>query len=110
KLENNIIYHNSSYYIGVGALGTGVLNQQNVVALYNAFTGTVTANQTTTGACVTGTSYWDIGVRGDTGPANHGSTYTLNPTDSVLSSGTGYSGSNTLTGNPNFVSFYCDGA
>src|SRR5205807_10430199 len=61
KLENNIIYHNSSYYIGVGALGSGALNQQNVVTLYNAFTGTAAANQTTTGACVTpATSYWDI--------------------------------------------------
>src|SRR5437879_30293 len=116
KLENNLIYPNSSYQIGVGTLGVGTLNQQNVVTLYNAaFTGTghgaVAANQTTTGACVTGTSYWDIGVRGDTGPTNHGSTYTLNPTDSVLSSGTGYTGAgNTFTGNPNFVSFYCDGS
>src|SRR5207237_5439603 len=113
KLENNIIYHNSSYDIGVGQLGAGTLNQQNVVALYNAtFTGTrgtAVANQTTTGACVTGTSYWDFGVRGDTGPANHSSGYTLNPTDSVLSSGSGGAG-NTFTGNPNFVSFYCDGS
>jgi hypothetical protein len=115
KLENNIIYHNSSYSIGVGTLGIGALNQQNVVALYNAsFTGTrgtAAANQTATGACVTGTSYWDIGVRGDTGPSNHAvAAYTLNPTDSVLSSGSGYAASNTLTGNPNFVSFYCDGS
>src|SRR5207248_1040890 len=87
KLENNVIYHNTSYDIGLGQLGAGTLNQQNVVALYNAtFTGTrgtAVANQTTTGACVTGTSYWDFGVRGDTGPANHSSGYTLNPTDSV---------------------------
>src|SRR5437762_9627443 len=117
KLENNIIYHNSSYQIGVGALGAGTLNQQHVVTLYNAAfsgtgTGTAAANQTTTGACVApATSYWDIGVRGDTGPANHGSGVTLNPTDSVLSSGTGYTGAgNTFTGNPNFVSFYCDGS
>src|SRR5256886_11737972 len=77
RSENNIIYHNSSYDIGVGQLGAGTLNQQNVVALYNAtFTGTrgtAVANQTTTGACVTGASYWDFGVRGDTGPANHSS-------------------------------------
>src|SRR5256886_10113071 len=54
RSENNIIYHNSSYDIGVGQLGAGTLNQQNVVALYNAtFTGTrgtAVANQTTTGA------------------------------------------------------------
>src|SRR5437879_8824523 len=73
KLENNIIYHNSSYQIGVGTLGVGTLNQQNVVTLYNAaFTGTghgaVAANQATSGACGTGTSYWDLGVRGVQGP------------------------------------------
>ena len=59
-----------SFYIGVGALGTGTLNQQNVVSLYNAFTNTPAASQTATGQCPTA-SYWDIGVRGDTGPSNH---------------------------------------
>jgi hypothetical protein len=109
KLENNIIWHNASYYIGVGALSPQF--QQNVVTLYNAFGGTAAGNQTTTGACVTpATSYWDIGVRGDTGPTNHGSTVTLNPTDSVLSSGGYTGGGNTSTGNPNFVSSYCDGS
>ena len=32
-----------------------------------------------TGACVNGASYWDIGVRGDTGPTNHSSGFTLSP-------------------------------
>ncbi|PYU26943.1 MAG: hypothetical protein DMG30_00750, partial [Acidobacteria bacterium] len=72
KLENNVIWHNSPYYIGVGALGAGTLNQQHLVALFNAFTGTRPASQTTTGQCVTA-SYWDLGVRGDTGPTNHAS-------------------------------------
>src|SRR5437016_11070506 len=53
KLENNIIYHNSSYYIRVGALGYGALSQQNGVTLYHAFTGTSAANQAATGSCVT---------------------------------------------------------
>jgi hypothetical protein len=110
KLENNIIYQNRSYDIGVGALGAGPLNQQNVVTLYNAFTGTPVPNQTTTGACVAGSSYWDIGVRGDTGPTNHGSGFTLNPSASVLSSGGYTGGGSTSTGNPNFVSFYCNGS
>jgi hypothetical protein len=113
-LANNIIYHNSSYQIGVGALSNQF--QQNVVTLYNATfsgsgTGTAAGNQTTTGQCVTGASYWDIGVRGDTGPNNHGSGFTLNPTASVLSSGSGYAGgNNTFSGNPSFTRFYCDGA
>jgi hypothetical protein len=113
--------------------------QQNVITLYNAAltggaltpapsqpsTDAVTANPGGgvtitggTGACIVGNqspSYWDIGVRGDTGPANHGSTFTLHPTYSVLSSGDagsyGAAGSgNTLTGNPSFVSAYCNGS
>ena len=73
--------------------------QQNVVALYNAFTTTLAPSQpqtdaTTahgagltitggTGACVAA-NYWDIGVRGDTGPSNHASGVTLAPMYSVL--------------------------
>src|SRR5207237_10164868 len=75
KLENNVIYHNTSYDIGVGQLGAGTLNQQNVVALYNAtFTGTrgtAVANQTTIGACVAGTRSLDFGVLGETVPPTH---------------------------------------
>src|SRR5437764_8710635 len=112
-IDKYIIFHYYSYYNVVVALGTVPLNQQHVVALYNAFSGTAAANQTTTGACVApATSYWDIGVRGDTGPTNHANpNFTLNPTASVLSSGSGYTGGgNTFTGNPNFVRFYCDGS
>ena len=101
-LQNNIFWQNSAYYIGVGALSAQY--QQNVVSLYNAFTTTLAPTQpqtdaTTangagvtitggTGACVSA-SYWDIGVRGDTGPANHGSGVTLAPTYSVIIDATG---------------------
>src|SRR4029077_2296283 len=108
KLENNIIWQNSSYYIGVGALSAQF--QQNVVSLYNAFTSTQAPNQATTGACVA-RSYWDIGVRGDTGPANHGSGVTLSVSDSVLTAGgSSITGSGNSTGNPNLISQYCDGS
>jgi len=60
-----VFWQNRAFYIGVGSLGSGTLNQQNVVALYNAFTTTQAASQTATGACPSA-SYWDIGVRGDT--------------------------------------------
>jgi hypothetical protein len=121
-LENNIFWQNSAYYIGVGALSAQY--QQNVVSLYNAFTSTLAPTQPQaaastkngngatitggTGACVAA-NYWDIGVRGDTGPANHGSGITLNPMYSVITSTTGYAASNT-TNNPNFASQYCDGS
>jgi hypothetical protein len=122
-LQNNIFWQNSAYYIGVGALSAQY--QQNVVSLYNAFTTTLAATQpqtdaTTahgagatitggTGACAGTPSYWDIGARGDTGPANHGSGVTLNPTWSIITSTTGYAATNSATP-PNFVSEYCDGS
>jgi hypothetical protein len=125
KLENNVLWQNRSFYIGVGALGGGTLNQQNVVALYDAFTSTAAPSQPTadattpngngstitggTGACVTPVSYWDIGVRGDTGPTNHASTVTLNPTFSVMTATTGYNANNTA-GNPTFLMQYCNGS
>jgi hypothetical protein len=108
KLENNIIWHNSSYNIRVGALSPAF--QQNVVTLVNAFTGTVPTSQTTTGQCVTA-SYWDIGVRGDTGPGNHNGGATLAASDSVLTAGgSSVSGSGNSNTAPTFVSSYCDGS
>ncbi len=67
-----------------GRPGSGNLNQQNSVSLFDAFTGAPAPVQTASGQCTAGVSYWDIGVRGDTGPANHASGFTLNPTYSVL--------------------------
>lgn len=39
-LYNNVFWQNRSFFIGVGPLGAGTQNQQNVVSLYNAFTST----------------------------------------------------------------------
>jgi hypothetical protein len=113
-LNGNILYQNASFQVGVGALSNAF--QQNIVTLYNAAytgagaTGSATASQTATGQCLTtGTSYWDIGVRGDTGPANHGGGTTLNPTNSIITSTAGYAASNATTP-PAYVRAYCDGA
>ena len=87
-LANDVIWDNHSYYIGVGGPGTGQQNKQNVVTLFNAFTGTTPASQPAspsfagspnggrtvtggTGACVGSPSLWEVGVRGDTTPASH---------------------------------------
>jgi hypothetical protein len=107
-LYNNIFWQNRSFDIGVGGPGTGTQNQQNVVTLFNA-SGTTPGSQASTGSCPSGSSYWDIGVRNDTGPSNHGSGYTLNPLNGVLTSTSGYSSTN-LSGNPGFVSQYCNGS
>jgi hypothetical protein len=106
-LANDVFWQNRPFHITVGPLGTGTLNQQNVVTLVP------TLNQASTGQCVTGASYWDIGVRGDSGPTNHSSTITLAPTYSILTPGsTGYSstGLHNSTSNPAVVSQYCNGS
>ena len=120
ELYNDVFWQNRSFHIGVGALGAGTTNQQHVVSLYNptlpysGSLGTAAASQSATGACVAGTSYWDIGVRGDTGPTTHASTFTLSPEASILSTG-GYAGGGAgfranSGSNPAVVSQYCDGS
>jgi hypothetical protein len=103
KLENDIIWHNNSYHIDVTTTPSAAV-QQNIVTLVNA-SGSAPFNQTTTGACPAATStsasYWDIGVRGDTGPANHSGGPAVTATDSVTS---------TTGGTPSFVNSYCDGS
>jgi len=107
-LQNNVIWQNRSFEIGVGGPGTGNLSQQNLVSLFNAFSGTAAPAQTASGQCSSGVSYWDLGVRGDTAAGNHASGFTLNPTYSVLDDA-GYAASN-LTTNPGIVGQYCNGS
>ncbi len=123
ELYNNVIWQNSAYDIGVGALSPQF--QQATISMYNAFTGAPAPSQpqadaTTangngviitggTGACVTA-SFWDLGVRGDTGPSNHASGVTLAPMWSVLTDATDYPGLNNTANNPTFMSQYCNGS
>jgi Bacterial Ig domain len=130
-LANNVIWKNRSFYIGVGGPGAGTLNQQNVVALFNSVSNSAVAPQpqgdaTTpngtgviitggSGACVPGVSYWDVGVRGDSGPTNHASGLTLAPMYSVLTSlgGTAEYSAATLhntAADPTVLSQYCNGS
>jgi hypothetical protein len=125
-LHNNLFWQNRAFDIGVGALSSDF--QQHIVSLYNAFTGTPAASQPSatavaangsgsiitggTGACTPGASYWDIGVRGDTGPGNHASGFTLAPTYSVLTNAaeSGSGTHNLVATNPTVVSQFCNGA
>jgi hypothetical protein len=129
-LDNDLFWQNRSFYIGVGSLGSGGTNQQNVVALYNAFGPQTPANQAVsqpqadavqpngngvlitggTGACVSPASFWDIGVRGDAGPSNHNSGFTLAPTYSVVTDAADYPGLNNSGSNPTLGSQYCNGS
>ena len=115
ELYNNVLWQNRTFYIGMGPLGSGTLNQQNVVDLFVGATTTQAPSQTSTGQCVnqaTAPNYWDIGVRGDTGPTNHSSGVTLAPQYSVLSNITGYAAAaqHNTAGNPSLLSQYCNGA
>jgi len=114
-IANDLFWQNRSFYVGVGKFSAQY--QQNVLTMYNAnFTtpaaGTTLAPQTATGQCVNGSSYWDIGARGDTGPGNHGSGVTLAPTYSLLTNASEIgAGANNLTAtNPTLTSQYCNGS
>jgi len=101
-LLNDLIWQNRAFQIGITGPGTGNGNQQNLVALFNA-AGAAVPSQTSTGACNSNDTYWDLGVRGDTGPTNHGSGFTLTAQNTLI----------TTTGagsQPRFISSYCNGS
>lgn len=116
-LSNNLFWQNRAFHIEVGDLGTDQQNQQSVVTLVPSL------NQAVTGFCAAAgvgngapgsagpVNYWDIGVRGDTGPANHTSGFTLSPSNSILTSlSGGYSGNGNLASNPSVIRQYCNGS
>ena len=106
QLENDLFWQNRTFDITVGGLATGQLEQQNLVTLVPQL------NQSTTGQCVATNGYWDIGVRGDTGPGNHSSGITLSPSYSILTSTAGYTGAtaHNSAANPNLATQYCNGS
>ncbi|MGF6781363.1 choice-of-anchor Q domain-containing protein [Paraburkholderia sp. GAS334] len=106
-LQNDLFWQNRTFNITVGPTGSGLLNQQNLVTLVP------TLNQSSTGNCPGGANYWDIGIRGDTGPTNHNSGFTLQPVSSILTSfsGTTYNNNgNQAPSTPDFASQYCNGS
>jgi hypothetical protein len=130
-LYNDVFWQNRSFFIGVGALGTGTQNTQSVVTLYNSFTTTPAQSQPTTdatqangsgviitggtGACVlpnAAPNYWDLGVRGDTTRAG-GSGFRLQPTYSQITDAADYgplATTHNSASNPTFVRQYCNGS
>jgi hypothetical protein len=113
-LYNDVIWQNRAFNIDVVVPASG--SQQSTVTLVpplNQRTGTTG----TTGLCVTGATYWDIGLRGDTGPTNHdnSSGVIFTPQASVLTSTAGYPGGGSGFGgntavSPALVSQYCNGS
>ncbi len=108
---NDAIWQNRSFYIGVGSFGSGNQSEQKIVSLYNSFTTTQAGTQTYTGDCTPGGTYWELGFRGDTGPANHtASGFTTY--NSLMTSANSYvgTGNGNLSSSPAFVSQYCNGS
>jgi large repetitive protein len=104
-LRNNIVYQNRSFYFDAST-GTAKLCPANTWAAAAAHTCSPLPAQTATGQCVTGASYWDVGVLGDTAPTN-----TLAMTYSFTTAaytGTG-NRSNATGAVPGFVKAYCNG-
>jgi hypothetical protein len=121
-LSNNIFWQNRAFHLEIGGTTTGgtdyqqslvtlhpTLNQPSTASTAASLNGTIITGGT--GACVAGASYWDIGVRGDTGPTNHSSGFTLTPQYSVLTSLIGYTGHNNQAPSAlGLVSQYCNGS
>jgi hypothetical protein len=102
-LTNNIIYQNRSfYYSGDGRLCVG-----NTLSAPSG-TCTVLPNQSATGECPAGASYWDLGVLGDAGPGP--GLLRFNPTFSILTSTAGYPGLGNQASAPGLNSPYCNGS
>jgi hypothetical protein len=113
QFENNIIWHNRSFHITVGA--NPIAGLQNVVTLVPQL------SQTTTGQCATtgfnggaGPTYWDIGVIGDDPNTRAAGSNTqgvaLFPQFTIMTSTAGYTGPGLSTSDPQVVSQYCNGS
>ena len=102
--ENNIVWHNRSFFYS----GDGRLCASNGSANATPATCVVLADQASTGECVSGAAFWDLGVVGDTSPTP--GAFKLNPSYSVLSSLAGYTGTGLTATDPAMADLYCNGA
>jgi parallel beta-helix repeat protein len=91
NFQNNIVWHNRAFYYD-GSQPAGHQLQPDLA-------------QAAVGSCPAGANYWDLGVLGE--PAVGGLQF--DPRRSILTDTTGYHGSN-LSGDPDFLSAYCNGA
>ena len=112
-MVNNLLWQNRAFHISVQGPGPGLQSQQNLVTLLP------TLNQTATGQCVSGATYWDVGFRGDTSSTNPANIFggpanpTLRLNNSILTSFSGgrYSGNGNLApGTSPVRSVICNGS
>ena len=103
---NDMFWQNRAFHVEITGAGTGLQSQQNLVSLLP------TLNQAVTGQCAAGASYWDVGVRDDTGPTNHNGGATLSLRNSILTSlAGGYTGNGNRAPSSSPVNAqYCNGS
>jgi hypothetical protein len=122
-MNDDIFWQNRSFRITTGAIPAPGLTTtvQLVPALQQATTGSCPAGSSAPpangGVGATAAYYWDIGVYGDsTNTPNSGSGQHLFPTNSILTSITGYTSNSGGGGafnrntNPGFHAQYCNGS
>jgi len=125
-IYNDLVWQNRSFVVTTTGMGGGNGDQQQIVTLMNAdvtfptsrvaSSPTAVASQANTGGCpASGSAYWDLGVRGDIGPAHpQQAGVNLNPYYSDLddlnaSGGAIYAGKHNVGADPGFFSAYCNG-
>jgi parallel beta-helix repeat protein len=102
-LENNIVWKNRSFHITIQGSGANPGTAASITLIPTL------APSSVAGACPTGAAYWDLGVLGDAS-ATPSPNRRLNPTNSVLTSTTGYTGNGTNnTQNDPVLNMYCNG-
>jgi hypothetical protein len=106
QLTNDIFWQNRAFHVEITGSGAGLQSQQNLISLLPML------NQAATGDCAAGANYWDVGVRDDSSPTNHGGGGTLTLTSSILTSTAGgYANNGNLApaGSP-VNAQYCNGS
>ncbi len=118
-LTNDMFWQNRAFHVDIvdahgnvvtspdpsNPTGGGLQSQQNLVAL------TPQLNQTSTGQCVNGANYWDVGVRDDSSPTNHSGGATLTLNNSILTSTGGVNGSGNVAPSASpVIAQYCNGS
>ena len=116
RLANNVFWQNRPFHVEVTNATDPLQAQQKIITVVPSLNQTYTGQVVTQGTYINApgsgaaVSYWDLGVRGDTSPTpNSGSGFALAPSNSVLTSTSGYAGSNS-TGNPAVLRQYSNGA
>lgn len=111
RLQNNIIWHNRSFFFDMSSGTAQVLPSNNWADSLSSAKPAPLVQQTTVGECVSGAKYWDLGVADvDTSPTvNTDPNLRLDPRHSVMTDATGYAANN-ITSDPLMIKPYCNGS